>query len=146
MPTPLSRYFTLEEMTLSQTAVRHGIDNTPTPEIESHLRALCGAVLDPLRDQIGAPIVVSSGYRSLQVNRLVGGADDSQHVKGEAADIVCPALGQPELFEKVRHSGLPFDQLIDEFGSWVHVSYSPRNRREVLRARKLNGKVEYTKL
>ena len=87
---------------------------------------------------------MSSGFRSKQVNRLVGGADASQHTFGEAADITIPGLTNDQIVEAIRKAKLPYDQLIEEFGSWVHVSYGPRNRRQVLRARKVNGKTVYT--
>jgi hypothetical protein len=149
MPKKLSDHFTLEEMTISQTAVRKGIDNTPSPEETKNLKALCVSVLDPLRAMTENPIVVSSGYRSPKLNKAVGGAKSSQHVRGEAADITCPAIGQKKLFDLIRKSELPFDQVIDEFERWVHVSFSrdpAKNRREVLRARKVNGKTVYTKV
>jgi hypothetical protein len=73
MPTSLSPHFTLEELTISQTAVRKGIDNTPTLEVCTNLEALCGNVLERIRDLVCAPIVISSGFRSLALNRRVGG-------------------------------------------------------------------------
>lgn len=152
----LGKHFTLDEFTQSQTAARKGIDNIPTPEAFANLEALVLNILDPLRDRIGQPIVVSSGYRSPELNKAIGGASKngqpiSQHCFGEAADITCPAIGQQQLFEIIRHSDLPFDQLIDEFGDeagggWVHVSFGIRDRKEVLRARRVNGKTVYAKL
>lgn len=149
MPKKLSEHFTLEEMVISQIATRKGLDNTPPPEELKNLRALCVKLLEPIRALAGNPIVVSSGYRSPAVNKAVGGAKSSQHVLGQAADITCPALGQKKFFDLIRKSGLPFDQVIDEFEQWVHVSHrrDPRkNRGEALRARKANGKTVYTKV
>jgi zinc D-Ala-D-Ala carboxypeptidase len=141
----LSEHFTLEEMTHSQTAVRKGLDNTPTPEVLKNLKALCKNLLDPIRKLAGHPITVSSGYRSPAVNRAIGGVRTSQHVSGEAADINCAALGQKKLFDLIRKSGLPYDQCIDEFGSWVHVSFRKgQNRKATLLARKVDGKTVYT--
>ena len=144
----LSSHFTLEELTLSQTAVRHGISNKPTEAAKKNLQDLAINVLEPIREAAGHPITVSSGFRSVVLNSLVGGAPNSQHVKGEAADINCFALGQQELFDLIRHSDIPFDQVIDEFGSWVHVSFTSRrdNRREVLRARQVNGVTKFTRV
>lgn len=144
--TRLSKYFTLEEMTASETAVRRGLDNTPGAEELENLKALCVAVLDPIRVLAHSPIIISSGYRSPQVNTRIGGARTSQHCKGEAADIKCVGLSQPQLFNLIRTSGLEFDQLIDEFGSWTHISYTRHrpNRRQVLIARKVGGKTTYT--
>lgn len=146
MPKKLSAHFTLEELILSQTAQRKGLDNTPPPEVVPNLKALCVKVLEPLRGLTEQAIFISSGYRSAAVNRAVKGARKSQHVLGEAADITCPVLGQKKLFDLLRKSGLPFDQVIDEFGSWVHVSYrreAAANRHQVLRARRAAGKVVY---
>lgn len=141
----LGKHFTLDEFMQSQTAARKGIDNIPTPEAVANLEALVINILDPLRDRLGVPITISSGYRSPALNKTVGGAKNSQHLTGEAADINCPAIGQEKLFETLKVSGLPFDQLIDEFGSWVHVSFGIKDRREVLVARRENGKTVYTK-
>jgi len=147
MPKKLTEHFTLEELFLSQTATRRGLDNTPPPEVVKNLKALCVNVLEPLRQLTGQPIVINSGYRSPTLNKLVKGAKNSQHVLGEAVDIICPALGQKKLFDLLRKSGLPFDQVIDEFGSWVHVSYRSApvaaNRRQVLLARLIEGKTKY---
>lgn len=138
------KYFTQEELTFSQTAIRRGIDNTPSPTVRDRLRLLIENILDPLREIINDPIVVSSGYRSPALNSAVGGSSTSQHLLGEAADITCPAVGTKRLFEILRDSGLPFDQLIFE-GTWVHVSYGPKNRREILIAHFSNGRVSYSK-
>ena len=144
-----SKYFTLAEMTHSTTATREGLANEPTPAQQLRLRNLAREILDPLREAIGHPIIVDSGFRSPLVNAAVKGSKSSQHMKGEAADIRCPAIGQAALFRAIRESGLAFDQLIDEFGSWVHVSAKlivdgfPRG--EVLIARRgPNGKTIYS--
>lgn len=142
----LSDHFTLAEMTQSQTASRYGIPNNPGQTEIAALRALCLNVLEPIRNQFGAPVTVSSGYRSLKVNQKVGGASGSQHLKGEAADINVWGMDPIELYNWiVFYSGLDFDQCIQEFGSWVHVSYTERrpNRRMALRARRVNGKTVY---
>lgn len=140
----LGIHFTLDEFTQSQTAVRKGIDNTPSEEVTANLEALVRNILDPLRERLGQAITISSGYRSPVLNKAVGGAKNSQHLTGEAADINCPAIGTERLFDVLRASGLPFDQLIEE-GTWVHVSFGIRDRREVLRATFVNGKAQYTK-
>ena len=118
-----------------------GIDNTPTPEAVANLEALVEAVLDPLRERYGHPIMASIGYRCPQLNKAVGGATHSQHTTGEAADIY---VGRPkemaELFSLIYYT-LPFDQLIwekgtDEAPAWIHVSYREgNNRRECLRTK-----------
>lgn len=140
----LSPNFTLAEMLESQTARRKGISEqfTPSPEVINSLRALCKNILQPLRDEIGGPIKVSSGYRTPRLNRAIGGARNSQHMVGEAADIQgLNGLTNRQLFNKIKQMNLPFDQLIWEFGNdqnpaWVHVSFGPRNRRQVIRVTK----------
>jgi len=133
------KYFTLEELTKSDTASRLGIDNTPTEEVKRNLTTLVDKVLDPLRTAWGAPIVVNSGYRSTALNDAVGGSKTSDHISGRAADIEAtdraPA-SNAKLFALIQSLNLPFDQLIDESGmSWVHVSYrsEAENRKQILR-------------
>lgn len=125
------RYFTINELTRSDTARNRGIDNTPTEQAKAALTALVDNVLDPLREAYGKPIRVNSGYRSPVLNKAVGGATTSQHMKGEAADITTGSKSEnKKLFELVQSLGLSFDQLIDEKGfSWVHVSYRQGNNR-----------------
>ena len=135
----LTKNFSLEEMYRSETARRCGIDNKPqTEEVVENLRALCLEVLQPLRDHLGKPVVVSSGYRCKDLNRNVGGVENSQHLKGEAADI--KVRDREELIDVMRYimDETDFDQLIREkSGSteWVHVSHkrNGNNRRLVLR-------------
>lgn len=131
------KYFTMTELTSSATARRKGIDNTPDAKAKAALSALVANVLDPLREKYGKPIVVSSGYRCPKLNKAVGGVARSQHTKGEAADIRCVSGSRAEnkrLFDLIVASGLPFDQLIDEYGyDWVHVSFKDgANRRQIL--------------
>lgn len=138
------KHFSLNEFLVSGAAKRAGIDMNPSPAVEKNIRALVGNVLDPLREALGRPVVVTSGYRPLLVNRMVGGADSSQHVYGEAADIVVPGMHPRDVCKKAIELGLPFDQLIQEFGEWTHVSFGPRNRRQVLTARKVGKTTTYT--
>ena len=131
------KYFTIQELTISNTAQRKRIDNTPDQKAAAALTALVANVLDPLREAWGRPIVVNSGYRCPKLNRAVGGVARSQHTKGEAADIRTLSNRRWEneqLFKFIVQLKLPFDQLIDEHGySWIHVSYSEsKNRRQVL--------------
>lgn len=133
--TDIGDYFTLEELTFSEMAIRKGLDNQPSPVAVEALTALCTHILDPLREKLALPIVITSGYRSPQVNRLIGGSQSSQHCKGEAADLYCRYRSIESLFNEIRRSDLAFDQVIDEFGRWVHISYSiARQRRQALRA------------
>lgn len=145
------KYFTLHELTKSATADRKGIDNTPTSVVKANLTALVANILDPLREAFGAPVIVSSGYRSARLNRAVGGSKRSQHLKGQAADIrtVSDTLkDNRQLFDLIRALHLPFDQLIWEFGddrgpNWIHVSFAPGGRRQVLRSYSEDGKTVY---
>ena len=131
------RYFTMAELTASQVAKRKGIDNTPTAQAKACLTALVANLLDPLRERWGSPLIVTSGYRCAKLNRAVGGAARSQHTKGQAADIRTMSdtrAANKRLFDFIRFSGLPFDQLIDEYDyNWVHVSFvDGANRRQEL--------------
>ena len=135
----LTKNFTLEEMVYSDTAIRNNLDNVPGPDIINNLRDLCQHVLQPVRDNLGAEIIVSSGYRSPDVNAINGGAKNSQHLVGEAADIKCPTLGNAALYYAIADYGI-FDQLIWEKGDnenpdWVHISYTTKrtNRKQKLR-------------
>ncbi len=140
----LSKYFTLEEMTVSDYSVRNGIDNTPPDECLENLKDLCVMVLDPLREKLGKPIHVNSGYRNPEVNKAIGGAENSQHKDGQAADIVVDGMTADEVF-KVASELMLFDQLIQEFDRWVHISYRPNVRRQKLWAVKEDGKTVYKK-
>ena len=137
----LSENFTLEELTKSKEAEDLGIENVPNNGETKALLELTLNVLQPLRTLINKPIRINSGFRCEQVNKAVGGVDTSQHRKGEAADIVTDDL--ETTFEIIRNQ-LMFDQLIWEFGRWIHVSYKAgRNRKEVLESYKIDGKTHY---
>ena len=143
------KYFTLYEMTASATAKRKGINNTPNETVKRNLQLLVKNVLDPLREAWGAPIIVTSGYRSVRLNAAVGGARSSQHVTGQAADIRTVS-DRPEENRKLRDLliklNLPFDQLIDEFGcDWLHVSFNESgNRGQLLSAKRVKGITVYS--
>ena len=145
----LSKNFTLQEFTKSQTAERRGIDNTP---VEGHLenaKALFENVVQPVRDNFGVT-VINSGYRSGDLNYAIGGSNTSQHCKGQAVDIECPGTPNYDVAKWIEEN-LEFDQLILEFytpgipdSGWVHVSYKTEdNRKGVLTAMKENGKTIY---
>ena len=145
----LSEHFTLGELTRSATADRHGLTNHPVEEAHLiNLRALCMRVLQPLRDHVGRPVTVTSGYRSPSVNALVGGVADSQHTMGQAADIVCRDVAALDLAHILSAIALPVDQLIYEVRQqaggrrtrWLHVSHSRHgNRGEIMTAFKRPG-------
>ena len=129
----LSPNFSLYEFTESQTAARLGLDNDPPAEMYETLKATARCMED-IRDLLGGkPILVSSAYRSPEVNKAVGGSANSQHTKGEAVDFTCPKFGTPrDIVAKIKDSPLLWDQLILEFDRWVHISFSSRNRRQTL--------------
>lgn len=132
MTSKLSDYFTMDEMTISDYAVRHGIDNSIPPELLSEL-IRTATETDKVRRLLGRPVVVLSGYRTPALNEAIGSKGGSQHPKAEAVDFICPGFGTPqEVFDKIRVSGLDFDQLIVELGRWVHISFGSRRRRQCL--------------
>ena len=128
----LSQHFNLHEFARSEKAAELGIDNTPAPEHAEALRLLCLHVLQPLREHLGKPITITSGYRSPALNKAIGGAAGSQHTKGEAADIKVRGLPAEDLAREIVLAGLPFDQVIwyaDDNGGQVHVSFSAARQR-----------------
>lgn len=142
----LSPHFTMGEFIASETATRRGIDNTPGPQIEATLRNVLAPAMETVRALVGAPILVSSGYRSAELNAAIGGAAGSDHLTGHACDFTAPGYGTPLQVCKllVQHMGLlRFDQLIQE-GTWVHISFAPRRRNQVLTAHFSGGRVTYT--
>ena len=126
MDMQISPHFTLSEFTRSQTATRAGLDNQPaSPAVIANLRRTA-ALLERVRTLLGdRAIFVDSGYRSPQVNGMVGGTGKSAHCDGRAVDFICPAFGTPKnICAAILESGLVFDQLIFE-GTWVHLAVSP---------------------
>ena len=131
--TPLNAHFTLEELCFSSVAVRLGIDNTPDEEIVAHLRVLAQG-LERVRALLGHPMHIDSGYRCGALNAAVKGSKTSAHTRGYAADFICAAYGEPlQIVQTVARSNIAFDQCIQE-GTWVHISFDPRLRKEVLTA------------
>ena len=140
----LSQHFTLGEAILSQTATRKGIDNTPSPEVEANM-VEAAQRMEEVRDLLDAPILVSSWFRCLKLNSSIGSTSTSAHVQGWAIDFTAPQFGTPQDVAKaIIAGGISFDQLIWEFESWVHISFSPQNRQQVLTASMVNGNVVYT--
>lgn len=146
----LSKNFTLQEFTKSQTALRQGIDNTPEGEHLEAAKALFENVVQPVRENFG-PTVINSGYRGPALNEAVGGSSKSQHCKGEAVDIECPGVPNADIAQWIVDN-LDFDQVILEFytpgipdSGWVHVSYRAdgENRKSILTAMKEDGKTVY---
>ena len=117
----LSEHFTLEELTSSETAVRHGIDNTPGPVAMQNLQRLAN-FLEEVRKVLGKPISINSAYRGPEVNAKVGGSKNSQHMVGCAADIKIPGMTPDAVCRAIIASDLQYDQLIREFDNWTHIS------------------------
>ena len=158
----LSKNLTLKEATYSATAIKHGINNEPNIGQLEALKKLANAIFQPCRDFIGAPLRVSSGFRSKELNEKIGGALSSDHIindeKTAAFDLDCDTYGNgtnAELFHYIR-TKLEFKQLIWEFGgdvyeegtnpNWVHVAWSSDsklNKGEVLLAKRVNGRTVY---
>lgn len=139
----MSKYFTLEEMTYSDAAIRKSIDNMPTGKTLENLKYTM-TKMDEVRELLGKPIRVSSGYRGIKLNKIIGGSNTSAHTLGYAVDFTSKDFGGPlAVCEAIMKSNLVFDQLIWEFDSWIHISFDPKARKQVLTAVKQNGKTVY---
>lgn len=125
----LTEHFDLSEFTISQIAARYGISNVPDDAVIQNLHSLA-EVLEDVRKVLGKPIIISSGYRSVTVNKLVGGASNSFHIRGLAADFTCPGFGNIDsicraIAPKMQEFGI--DQLIKEFNAWVHLGIAEQD-------------------
>lgn len=138
----LTKNFSLEELTRSETAERRGIDNTPGAVEKANLEKLAKLVLQPIRDKLGSPITVTSGYRCKKLNNAVGGSLTSQHLTGEAADLKSSWTTNAKLFETIRemikNNEIKVGQLIWERGTdrepaWVHVSLPYTKTNQILK-------------
>ena len=145
----LSTHLDLSEVIRSDSAKRNGISNMPTPEHIENFKLLAEKIFEPVREHFCVPIRISSGYRSKELNAKIGGSATSQHCKGQAIDIDMDgtSLTNKQIFDYIKDN-LPFDQLIWEFGNednpdWVHVSYVPNGRKQILKAFKMNGTTKY---
>ena len=149
----LSENFTLQELIYSDTAIRRGIDNKPNDETIENLKIVCENILEPVREYFKAPVVVSSGYRSVEVCEAVGSSAKSQHTKGQAADFEIFGIPNKDVADWIVNN-IDFDQCILEFwnenepnSGWIHCSFnSAGNRKQYLRASKENGKVVYSSM
>ncbi|UOG39692.1 D-Ala-D-Ala carboxypeptidase family metallohydrolase [Leptospira noguchii] len=145
----LSKNFTLSELTVTQT----GLPNVPDERQIVNLKRLSEEILEPLREAIGKPIEINSGFRSPAVNRKIKGSVTSQHMNGEAADICVQGLTTKNIVEEIIKLNLPFHQLINEGTSsgvtWVHVSVAPQGikpKREILNAFGVPGRMKYQRI
>lgn len=140
----LSAHFSLAEMTVSATGARLGLDNTPPPAVLAVLRRTAER-MEAVRAILGdKPILVTSGYRSPAVNRAVRGSATSAHMSGHAVDFICPRFGSPKaVAERLAIELTDFDQLILEFGEWVHLGFGPGQRAQLRTARRVSGRTQY---
>jgi hypothetical protein len=145
----LSAHLDLSEVIRSESAKRNGISNMPIPQHIENFKLLAEKVFEPVRVHFGVPIHISSGYRSIELNKCIGGSLTSQHCTGEAIDIDMDSstsgVTNKMVFDYIKDN-LSFDQLINEFDySWVHVSYEStgKQRKQVLDAIRVNGKTTY---
>lgn len=139
------KYFTYEELTRSETAIRRDIDNSPSKAVKARLSALVEHILDPIREHYGKPVIVTSGYRCPELNRAIGGSTTSDHCAGAAADFTVAGVSNYEVCEWIRDN-LDFRQLIYEFGEsgWVHCSYLDlHNGKSILSATRSKGRTVY---
>lgn len=143
----LTEHFTLDELCVSQIAARSGTELVPAPYAVENLKRLCETVLEPLRQRLGRAVIVSSGFRPKWLNTAVGGALNSAHLTGRAADIKVPGMAAGELALYIRRHDFPVDKCINEFGKWVHVQVSSAPdilpRRQYLTARHVEERTQY---
>lgn len=150
----ISAHISYKEATASQTATRKNISNDPNAVQLKNMKEVANAIFEPVRIHFAKPIMINSFFRSNALNKAIGGSSTSQHCKGEAIDMDGDRTGvsNKAIFDYIRKN-LDFDQLISEFGTegnpdWIHVSYTTegKNRKQVLRAEKVNGKTIYRPL
>ena len=148
----ISEHISYKESANSITAIRRGIDNTPIDEQLSNMELIAEKVFEPLRKWVGGPIKINSFFRSVKLNKAIGGSNKSQHCKGQAIDIddTFGVVANSDMYNYIKNN-LDFDQMIWEFGddeepNWVHVSYVSKedNRNRCLRASKNNSKTVYS--
>lgn len=143
----VTEHFHVSEFLVSDTALRLGIDNTPNASIMATLRNVLIPAMQQVRDLLAAPVIVKSGYRCPALNTAIRGSQSSDHLTGHACDFVAPRYGPPSRVAAliVAHMDrIKFDQLIHE-GGWVHISFAPRRRNEVLTAHFTASGVSYTR-
>ena len=148
----ISKHISYKEGVYSATATRRGIDNVPNDEQLANMELIAEKVFEPLRKYVGGPIKINSFFRCPKLNKAIGGARSSQHMKGQAMDIddTFEVVANSDMYNYIKNN-LDFDQLIWEFGdddnpNWLHVSYVSKedNRNRCLRAYKGNGKTLYS--
>lgn len=143
----ISKHFTKHECVRSTTAANLGIKNEPSPEQWENLKLFTNECLDLVRDLFGVPIVPTSMFRSRALNTMIGGSAKSMHMEGLAADFSVPGVSVADAVRRIRAAGIEYDQLIDEFGSWIHIGWRPAgNRKQTLSARKKAGRTVWSNI
>lgn len=122
--------FKISELIHSDTAIRNNINNMPDINSLDNMLDLIYYVLQPLRNKIGKPMIITSGYRNDRVNRLVGGAKNSQHQNGQAVDFTIKGMSVTQIVEFIKKSGIEYDQLINEYDKWCHISFNKGHNRK----------------
>ncbi len=139
----LSNNFTLDEFLVSRTAELKDIDMTPSEAVIANLQRLVDKCLQPLRDEVNATIYISSGFRPLALNHAIGGSATSEHVNGNASDFKVAGQTPYDTCKLIVLMELPFDQVIHEFGKWVHLGLRDILRSQQLTAYRKDGKRKY---
>ena len=126
--------FKISELIHSDTAVKNNINNMPDiNSLDFMLDLICNC-LQPIREKLNRPMIITSGFRNSQVNKLVGGVSTSQHTKGQAVDFIVSGMTPAQIIEKIKSYGVEYDQLINEYDKWVHISYvKGKNRKQILK-------------
>ena len=148
----ISKHVSYKEGVYSTTATRRGIDNVPNDEQLANMELIAEKIFEPLRKYVGGPVKINSFFRSVKLNKAIGGSNRSQHCKGQAIDIddTFGVVANSDMYNYIKNN-LDFDQMIWEFGddeepNWVHVSYVSEedNRNRCLRASKSGGTTLYS--
>lgn len=126
--------FKISELIYSETAIKNNINNMPDINSLDNMLNLIYYCLQPARELLNAPMTITSGFRNPLVNRLVGGVNSSQHLYGQAADFIIKGMTPNQIISIIKTSKIEFDQLINEYDKWVHISYNKgKNRKEILK-------------
>ena len=122
--------FSISELVQSETAILHNINNMPDIDSLDNMLDLIYYVLQPIRDRLKKPMIITSGYRCHKVNELLNGSKTSQHLKGQAADFIVPGMAVDDVIQFIRNSYIEYDQLLNEYDKWIHISFDKGNNRQ----------------